>query len=95
MNPRTFVATKIAPPAGADVPVTPITDAFPSGYFAMEKMIAETDQMSSMKIARLARKKETLDAEIEDAFLSMISHGYPIARIYLLWHQSAFQIPFL
>ena len=70
MSLHTFAETEIVQLVGAAVLVMPTTAAFQNGYFVMEKMIVEMDQTNFRKTAQLVKKKETLDAKIEDVFLS-------------------------
>merc|ERR1719266_633416 len=63
-----FVETKTAQRVGVDVPVMPITDAFPNGCFAMAKMIVVTVPMRKTKIVHRAKKKEISVAETEGVF---------------------------
>merc|ERR1719266_1390221 len=63
-----FVETKTAQRVGVDVPVMPITDAFPSGCFAMARMIVVTVPMRKTKIVHRAKKKEISVAETEGVF---------------------------
>merc|ERR1719266_661119 len=68
MSQLIFVETKTAQRVGVDVPVMPITDAFPSGCFATAKMIVVTVPMRKMKIVHRAKKKEISVAETEGVF---------------------------
>merc|ERR1719412_49972 len=70
MSLHTFAETEIVQLVGAAVLVMPTTAAFPNGCSAMEKMIVEMDQTNFRKIVQLVKKKETLNAKIEDVFLN-------------------------
>ena len=72
MSLHTFAETETVQLVGAVVLVMLTTAAFPNGCSVMEKMIVEMDQTNFRKIVQLVKKKETLNAKIEDVFPSKL-----------------------